>query len=486
MLLLSKEMIPKVNGKLRSETLLYGLSKYATVAVTLVTTAVLSRLLTPQEYGVVSLITVFTAFFSVIADLGLGTAVIQNKALEKKEIDDIYSVSVYFSMALALLFALLGFPISLFYRDRVYRKICALLSFSVFFNAMNAIPNALLMKQKRFKLVGIRLITVALAIGAISIAMAYMGMSYYALIGQSVFQAAAIFAWNWWNTRPTFHIKPRMASVQKVKAFSTYQFLYNVVNYFARNLDNLLIGRVMGSTSLAYYDKGYKLMMYPVQNLTYVLNPILHPVLSEHQEDRRYIYDAYMKVVRVLSTLGVLISVICFWCSEEIVILFFGEQWQASVPVFRMLSLSVWPQMVASSAGSIYQSTGNTRLMLKSGIVHFSTTIVMIILGVLSGDLIVLAKFVSVSLYMRFVIDYIFLIVRNFRYSFGEFLFSFRKEALAAAAMMLVMLLMNEKIQGGLWMRLLIKGGIAGFVGVAVLACTGELRMIRTMFRKHK
>jgi len=150
---------------LKQETVFYGVAKYTNVFVTLLTTSVLSRILNAAEFGVVSIVTVFTAFFAILSDMGLGTAVIQNKSLSDDEISDIFSFSVYVALILGVTFLLLGIPISWFYGDRVYFKICILLSVSVFFNAVNIIPNAVLMKNKRFSLVGKRLIVVSIATG---------------------------------------------------------------------------------------------------------------------------------------------------------------------------------------------------------------------------------------------------------------------------------------------------------------------------------
>lgn len=463
---------------LRAETLFYGISKYSTVVITLLTTAVLSRILTPAEYGTVSVITVFTSFFSILSDLGLGTAIIQNKELTQNEIDDIYSFSVYMSIGLGAIFALLGWPVSVFYEEYIYIRVCILLSISVLFNAMNIIPNALLMRAKHFTTVGIRQIVTAVVTGAIAVVMASLGCGFYALIFQSIFQALLIFAWNRWNVFLRFRIHFQITSIQKVAQFSLFQFLYNFINYFARNIDNLLIGKVMGSESLAYYDKGYKLMMYPVQNLTYVVNPIVHPILSDYQNDKQYIYNAYLKIVRVLSMVGVLITFVCFWNSREIILIFFGNQWNESVPIFRLLSLSVWPQMVSSSAGSIYQSSGNTKLMFKSGVIHFSLTIILIIVGLISGQLPRIALLVTVSLYCRFFIDYYFLIAVNFRFSYIKFLKTFKNELFIAVGMLAVIVLGRNIIIANLFISLAVKVGILGSVYLFLSYLTGQLKLL--------
>lgn len=471
---------------LKREALLYGASKYSTIIISLLTTAVLSRILTPEAYGVVSVVTVFTSFFAVLSDMGLGTAVIQSKTITDDEVNDVFSFSVYISVAMALLFFGLGYLIALFYANVVYREICAVLSISVLFNSMNIIPNAVMMKRKRFSLVGKRLILTSLLTGAAAIVMAWRGFGYYALILQSVFQSVFIFAWNARSTHVRFRAGIHMSVIHQIRNFSLFQFLFSLINYFARNADNLLVGKVMGSTSLAYYDKGYRLMMYPVQNLTYVINPILHPVLAEYQNNKQFIYDSYKRVVMVLSYLGVLISAICFLCGEEIILLFFGSQWGAAVPVFKLLSLSVWPQLVSSSAGAIYQSTGNTKWMFRSGVIHFGVAIALIVCGVLSRNLLLLAAFVTIGLYLRFFIDYYFLMKKDFGFSYKAFLGVFRYDLLAAACMAVAIVFLRQWTISNALLSLLIKCVILLLLYGVVTAASGEMKRVYYILKSRE
>ena len=471
---------------LKTETTFYGAAKYGTILITLLTAAVLARVLTPADYGVVTVVTVFTALFSVLSDMGLGAAIIQKKDLSDEQTNDIFSFSVYCAMLMALVFFLLGFPIAAFYRQRVYQRICAILSVSVFFNAVNIIPNSLMLKRKRFALVGMRLIVTALLAGIFAVVLALSGASFYTLVFQSVFQSVAIFLWNFWGSGLKFRLRFQMRSVQMVRQFSAYQFSFSIINYFARNLDNLLIGKVMGDESLGYYDKGYRLMMYPIQNLTYVINPIIHPILSDYQNEKRIIYDSYMKIARVLSLLGVVISAGCFSCSREIILLFFGRQWEASIPVFQLLCISVWPQMVSSSAGSIYQSMGNTKLMFQSGMIHFGVSILCIIVGVISKNLQTLALLVSVGLYLRFFIDYYFLIKKCFSFSYRAFLNAFRNDLLIALALAAaVILLANIDLPGLIW-NLLAKGSAICLLFFVMLLLTKEWGKLVSLIRSWK
>ena len=142
-----------------------GAAKYSTVILNILFTAVLARILSPEDYGIVAITAVFTVFFGLFADVGLGAGVIQNQKLTKDNIGEIFSFNTFLAIVLALLFCLVSGPIAAFYNIPVLKPICCLLSIALFFNTMNSIPNAVLMKQQKFMLVGMRTIFVCLFTG---------------------------------------------------------------------------------------------------------------------------------------------------------------------------------------------------------------------------------------------------------------------------------------------------------------------------------
>ena len=359
---------------IKKAALINAFSKYLTILLNLLFNAVLARLLLPEEFGIVAVITVFTTFFSVIADLGVGTGVIQNKGLTDKDINNIFSFTVYVALLIGVIFWCISKPLSIFYGNGIYISLGHLLAISVFFSTINMVPNALLMKEKRFISMALRTVVSNILSSVLAVIFAFKGFGAYSLVFQSLMNSVILFAWNYLNTRPAFRFKVEFVSILKIKSYSGYQFLFSFINYFSRNIDNLLIGRTMGESVLGYYDKAYKLMLYPTNNLTHVITPVLHPILSEYQNDKKYIYEKYMEVVRILSLLGILIMPVCFWCGEEIICIVFGEQWSASVYCFQILSLSAWAQMIASSSGSIFQSLGKTKNLFIQGCITSGVT----------------------------------------------------------------------------------------------------------------
>lgn len=464
-------------SSLKTAVLINAVSKYFKVLINLFFTAVLARILTPEDYGVVAVVTVFTTFFSIFSDMGLSTAVIQNKDLGKDDVNSIYSFSVYMGIILCILFAAFSYPLSIFYKDTVYVSLVCILSISLLFNTMNMIPSALLMKNKLFLVSALRTIVQAAAGGIVSTIMALMGYKYYAIVISSVFQAVLAYLWNMRHSGLRFCRKVNISSIKKVLGFSVFQFAFSIVNYFSRNLDNLLVGRLIGKVMLGYYDKAYQLMQYPISNLTHVITPVLHPILSEYQKDKEYIYFQYTKVVRFLAAVGMFVSVCCYLSSEELVYIFFGKNWETSVPCFTWMSISICAQMISSSTGSIFQSLNETKKMFYIGSFNAVLNVIAIIFGVLTGNVIKLSMCVGICYIFHFFTTYYVLIRFVFELSFLKFLIGLWREALLGILLMTAALFYSFSIQN-IILGFVIKAVYLGSVYIIGLFLTGEYRLL--------
>lgn len=389
-------------------------ARYSTLVLRTLFNAVLARILVPEDYGIVAITAVFTVFFSLLADMGLGAGIIQNKELTRDDIGGIFAFSLRLGGVLAVAFALFSLPLSHFYGKRELIPVGMLLSIQLFFNTLNVVPQALLLKRKDFKRVALRILLSCIFSGLAGIGLALAGLKYYALVIQAILDAAFIFAWNYFSTRPPMARKVKRESIDKIRSYSGFLFGFNLINYFARNTDNLLIGKVIGAAPLGYYDKSYKLMLYPVNNLTHVITPVLHPILSEHQHDKPYIYRKYLQVVQLLSLLGAFITPFFWFCSAEIIRILYGSQWEAAIPCLRWMSLAMWAQMILSSAGTIFQSLGDTKRLFLSGSMNAVLVVAFIVAGLVEGSIEAVARNVAIAYNLQFVATFYILVHLSF------------------------------------------------------------------------
>lgn len=342
-----------------------GLSKYLGVFISIAVTAVLARALTPHEFGIVAIATVFIMIFSVVITEGFSPAIIQNKRLTDVDLKSINSFTYLVAIALTG-FYLLSVPlIANYYESEVLGKVLRIYALSVFFSVINIVPNALLMKAKRFKFIAKRSLCVQFVLGAVSIWTVYQGVGIYALLINPVGSSVLVFMISY-AANPIGWGSVKKASVAKIFSYSVFQMLYTALHIGYRNIDKLLIGKYMGAANLGYYEKSYRLMMLPLENVSSVILPVLHPLLSEYQSNKDYLWDAYKKMIAFMSEFCFVVSVGLFFLARFIILLLFGDQWESAVPIFQVLSLSVSFQLMQSPMGAIFLSANAVRQLMLS------------------------------------------------------------------------------------------------------------------------
>lgn len=345
-----------------------ALAKYSSMFIQLIITSILARLLSPADFGLIAIATVFIVFLNLIADIGIGPAIIQRKDLTNNDFNNIFSLTIGFGFLLSVAFFFFSILIARYYNQAELEIICKWLCFLVFFNSINIVPNSLLLRNKEFRFIAIRTLIVQFVSGITSVTVAYMGWGLYSLILQPILSSILLFLLNYFNHPLMIKVRNYRCTLSKISSFSTYQFLFNFINYFSRNLDKLLIGKYMGIMPLGYYEKSYRLMMMPLQNITYVITPVMHPVFSSLQDNHHELIEKYIKILRLLAYISMPLSIWLFFSAKELILIIFGSQWFDAILPFKILSLSVFFQVLNSTTGAIFQSSNNTKGLFFCGI----------------------------------------------------------------------------------------------------------------------
>lgn len=359
-----------------------AVAKYANLVISLLVTAVLARLLAPDQFGVVAIASVAIAFLNLIADIGLSATVIQHKDLDRNALNALFSLSVYIALILALIFFFCAGVFADWYDQPILRPICQLLAISLFLSGITVVPNALFFRERMFKAIALRSLIIQLLGGAVSIVAAFNGLGVYALLVNPIFSSLLIFVISYARFPLKFTFRFSLQPLRHIFSYSLYQFLFNIINYFSRNADTLLIGKYLGMVPLGYYDKSYRLMSLPLQNITQVITPVIHPILSQERHDKDYLMKANEKLVKFLAIIGFPIAIFLYFVSGELILLFFGPQWELAIPAFEILSLTVGLQLVLSSSGSIFQTAGDTKSLFICGLFSAVVNVTGILLGV--------------------------------------------------------------------------------------------------------
>ena len=360
-----------------------AIEKYSGMLVSFIVSAILARLISPKDFGIVAVAMVIINFLQMFSTMGIGPAIIQRKDLESDEINIIYTCTFLGGIVLSTLLFVLSWPIARFYENDILTVICQVLTVQFFFSSVNIVPNALMSRDKRFREIAKRTLCFRLFSGVCAVLAAYNGSGIYSLLISPVITSIGIFLYNKRMYSLKVIRKLSLEPLKKIYQFSLYQFLFEFFNYFARNLDKLIIGKYINMNDLGYYEKSYRLMQMPMNSVTTVINPVLQPVLSTLQSDKEELSIKYNKITRFVSFVSFPIGALLFLCSRECILIVFGDQWTNAIPSFTALTLSLPIQMILSTSGSIYLAANDSKHLFYSGFRNSITTILGLIFALL-------------------------------------------------------------------------------------------------------
>lgn len=328
-------------------------------------TAVLARLLLPSDFGLVAMVTAVTGFVAMFKDAGLSMATIQRADITHDQVSTLFWINVALSAAVMLILAAMAPILAAFYAEPRLVWITLALAGTMLFGGFTVQHQALLRRQMRFKALAVIEITALIAGIAVAVAMALMHFGYWSLVGSAAATSLTnmISVWAFCNWRPG---PPRRRSgTGPLLRFGGHLTAANFMNYFARNLDNILIGWAWGANALGTYSKAYSLMMLPLTQLTApaasVAIPVLSRIVPTPDRYRRY----YYRCVTLIAFASMPLMGYLFAVSTPLIDVLLGPGWEASASVFRWLLVGALFHPVASTNGWVHISMGRPDRMLR-------------------------------------------------------------------------------------------------------------------------
>jgi len=350
-------------------------------------TVVLARLLTPQDFGLIAMVTAVTSFAMMFKDMGLSMATVQRAEINHNQISTLFWINVVLSLCIMLVTAALAPAIAWFYGEPRLTWITLALAGAFIFGGFTIQHQALLRRQMRFgALALIQIVSMAAGI-AVAIVSAWYGAGYWSLVLMQLVNVitSTIGVWLTCSWRPGLPV--RRSGVRPMLAFGGNLTGFNVVNYFARNLDNILIGWCWGAGPLGLYSKAYGLLMLPIMQIRGPIDAVATPALSRLQDDperyRRYYYRAVNMIAFISMPLVALMAAL----SDQIIRIVLGQQWVGAANIFKVLAFAAILQPVVGTTGWVYVSLGQTKRMLQWGLIAVPLIITSFVVGLPWGAL---------------------------------------------------------------------------------------------------
>ena len=379
-------------------------SKIVNVVMQLVITMVLARLLTPEEYGVVAILTVFSSFFAILADAGISTAIAQFQDLQHEDYERLFFLSLLLGIGLSVLFFALSFGIAWFYDNSIYVPLGAVMTLAVMFNALNMVPNGVLIKERKFGLIGMRLVVCTLVVGIVVILLAYAGFGCFAIVLNTVLTSLFVLVWNLATSHLKMSVGDLRPIMRKVGGFSLYQFGHEAIVWVSGNADSLLAGKMFGAAALGYYNKAYQLYGYPNNILAAPITSTLIPFLAPLQNDLPALRAKFLGIMGKVSFICAVCTVGMSVCAPEIIQIMFGGTWAPAAPLLQVLALAIYARGVNSVHAPLLSAANRPDLLMFSTLINTLVTFAMICLGGSLGSVESLAACVAVAYNLELII----------------------------------------------------------------------------------
>lgn len=333
--------------------------------VTLVVSIVLARLLDPDTYGTVALVTIFITIFNVFIDSGLSTALIQKKEADSLDFSSVF----YFNLVVCIILYLVMFfcapLIAMLYENPQITPIIRVLSITLLISGVKSIQQAYVSRTMQFKKFFFSTLGGTVSAAVIGIVMAYFGFGIWALVAQQILNNAidTVILWFTVKWRPTGKF-----SLSRLKTLFSYGWkilLSTLLNTIYEDMRQFIIGKSYSSSDLAYFNQGKKFPQLIVNNINSSIDSVLLPKLSGEQDDCERICAMTRRAIKtsvyVMAPLMIILSV----AAEPLVILLLTEKWLPCVPFLRIFCVTFIFYPIHTSNLNAIKAMGRSDLYLK-------------------------------------------------------------------------------------------------------------------------
>jgi|CXWL01.1.fsa_nt_gi PST family polysaccharide transporter len=437
----------------------------------------LAHLLLPADFGLVAMAAVFINFVSIFADMGVSSALIQRKHVTETHWSSAFWLNILFGLILTVFFGLCAPMIASFYNHPELSPIIFILSFNFFLSSFTIVQQSLLTRNMDFLALMIRDIGAVFLSGLLAIYLALKGWGVWSLVIQMLVATVInnLFLWGSSSWRPRFEFS--IPALKDFFFFSSNLTGFQVVNYFSRNLDQMLIGKFLGSEVLGYYSLAYKLMMLPLQNISWALSKVMFPVLSKMHDDQERLQRAYIKMLRSISILTFPLMTLLYVLAPELIQVLYGAKWSTVSDLVRILCFCGMFQSLGTISGLIYQSVGKTNIQLKMGLLNAAVIFITLFSCIAYGLYAVTAGYAIISIiWVHFSMGVVCRVI-GLRYQtmYRELFSSFFMSIILFA----VIILVKNVIFSSDWVTIGIVSFIFAVMFGVLLFAMGELSVIK-------
>lgn len=453
-----------------------------------VSNAILARLLSPKDFGLLGMALIVTGFASLLRDLGTSAAIIQRRDLSRGLVSSVFWINAGLGLTAAVLVFAASPLVAAFFKQPPLTGILRALSASFVMAGLGVVHQAMLQRSLQFRGLAVVDLVSAFVSAVAGIGFAMAGAGVWSLVYQALVLAlvSTVLLWVVSPVRPAFEF--HWGEVKQVSSYSLNLTSFNVFNYFIRNADNLLIGKFLGAGPLGYYSLAYRLLLFPLQIITDVTSRVLFPVCSELQDDHERFRRAYLKAVSGIATLSFPLMLGMAALARPLITTVFGAQWGPSEIPLMILAPAGMLQSVTATVGPIYQAKGRADWLFRWGAGAGVAVLIAFAVGLRWGVIGVAAAYAAVTTLLTIPgLAIPFSLVQLRLAAFFESLWRPMASALAMCALLVgASRLLGGRLMDWQELLLLVPAGALIYTGLSLLINRHQMRELLAAMGKQR
>lgn len=370
----------KKNGMISGLVWSYA-ERFLAQGITLFVSIVLARLLTPEHYGTIAIVTVFISIGDALVVGGFGNALVQKKDATNTDFNSICWVSMIIAIVLYIVLFISAPWIAEFYSDDILTPVIRVMSIKFIFSAYNSIQQAYIQRKLQFKKFFFATLTGTLISAIVGIGMAFLGFGVWALAAQyltnTIIDTVFLFFVIEW--KPKLEIS--LHSIKELWGFGAKILASTMVYTIKDNIRSLIVGKEFSSSDLAYYNQGKKFPSLLITDIVESLGKVLFPVLSQKQETRDDIVLMMRKSIKTTSFLLVPAILGLLAIGNTFIVFLLTDKWKPAVPFLQIMCLVYLPRPMAMIFQKSLLAIGNSMANLVHEVVTSVATIFLLLIA---------------------------------------------------------------------------------------------------------
>lgn len=333
---------------------------------------ILSRRLSPSDYGIIGFSLIFIQLLSQFDDLGINSAVIQRKQLDERAIQTAFTIKAVIGLALCVVAFIIAPLAHFFFENPAVINVIRLLSLNFVINIFIFLPNSVLRRELNYKKMSLAKVLSSILNSVLSIILAIMGLKYWSIalanLISTILLALAMNMLKPVSTKISFDKKIAAEFIH----YGWKLFASGIIIFVLFNADNFIVGSVKGSILLGYYVVAFNWGAMSSSLMYSIIHDVLFPTFTNLRHDKEKLKAAYLKTLEYISFMGVLMNMTLFIIAKDFLVHVLGhgsDKWMPALPALKILCIYGIFRSILEPVGNIIMAVGKTEVLLKSNMI---------------------------------------------------------------------------------------------------------------------